>query len=116
MPDVAFGREGWRAGASDVMEIELLGKSFSCETLTECLLQRQEACWRWKWVVREAWVGWVVLVELEACGLRAVTEEAGHTGCGSALGCLVGELGVISAMPLAALSPRRSGSQWQAWQ
>ena len=58
MPDVAFGRGGWRAGAGDVMGIELLGKSFSCETLTECLLQGQEACWRWKWVVREAWVGW----------------------------------------------------------
>lgn len=86
MPDVAFGRGGWRAGAGDVMGIELLGKSFSCETLTECLLQGQEACWRWKWVVREAWVGWMVLVELEACGVRAVTEEAGHTGCGSALG------------------------------
>ena len=42
MPDVAFGRGGWRAGAGDVMGIELLGKSFSCETLTECLLQGQE--------------------------------------------------------------------------
>ena len=54
--------------------------------LTERLLQGQEACWRWRWVVREAWVGWMVLVELEACGLRAVAVESGRTGCGSALG------------------------------
>ena len=36
--------------------------------------------------MREACVGWMVLMELEACGLRAMAVEAGRTGCGSALG------------------------------
>ena len=76
----------------DVMGTELLEKSFPCEMLgVECLFRGHAACWR-RWVVSEAWVGWVVLVEVEACGLRAVALEAGHTELWVSARCLVGGL------------------------
>ena len=66
------------------------------------------------------WVGWMVLVEGEACDLRAMALEAGHAEPGSA-GCLArgwwpGGLAVINPVLLAVLSCLCSCSQPPGWQ